>query len=195
MPMWMRDAGKSRDVAARPGEARDDALLNRIGVDVAHDDGYRLGQAHERTYGVEPSRHEAVGMHPQKLRRQRREQLGFALGEAQLDGEILAVDAPQSAHALEKSPDARRLRFVASGRKPTDACHFLPLLRESESRQKAGAAEHQYPPARAIHPITRSTYMRIVCGKLMWRLAGNWRRFPDLPERPHHPSRWRPPAL
>ena len=86
------DEGDTRDVAARPVEAGDEAELDRIGAE-REDDGYRRGRrlGRERRPGAAAGNNHRY-LAANQIGRQRRQPIRFVVGPAVFDRDVLALD-------------------------------------------------------------------------------------------------------
>lgn len=127
---------RPRDVAARPREAGDKPLPNRVG-DINHDRGDRAGRLFGCTGSMRARGDEEVRLATHDLRRQGGESLDLPRRPPVLNDEILALDPAVLAQPMPKClPIPRDLRGGGRGVRENTDPHDLPhLLRVGHGRR------------------------------------------------------------
>ena len=130
------DARDSGDVATWPSQGLDQSAADRV-VDGSHDDGNGGGCFLRRAGGDRARCHDDVHFQLHQFRRQRWKALNPAVGMAQLDHQVLALDVAELAHCLwEAAVNCVGIETShATQCKETDAPDFARLLGERRQRR------------------------------------------------------------
>ena len=112
-----REQAHARHVAARPGEARDNLSLDRVGAKDEHDRELDTG-AHHREDGEAAPGHDHVGLCAHDVTRHLFEPLAGALAPPRFDDEVLALYVAEFAHAGAKCREIGRAGTGPLGRDP-----------------------------------------------------------------------------
>ena len=117
-----REQAHARHVAARPGEARDDLRLHRVGAEYEHNRELDT-RPHHRAHGEAASCHDHVGPCAHDVACHLFEPLAGALAPPGVDDEVLALHVTEFAHADAKRREIRRFGTGPLGRDPGHAEH------------------------------------------------------------------------
>ena len=140
----------SRDVAPRPGQARDEAELDRVPAR-GHDDGNRRGRLLGSECGLVGVGDDHVDLGVHQLRDEPREAGGLALRPARLERVRLTLHVSERRQALAQSREAP-ISILGAGREHADARDLRARLRGG--RKRHGERSH----ARDRHGSARGPY-------------------------------------